>query len=193
MWIAGVDEAGRGPIAGPVAAAAVVLDPADVPAGLADSKLLKEAAREALFAAVCARAVAVSVALAPAGEIDRVNIRQATLAAMARAVAGLAMRPGLVLVDGRDVPPGLGCAGRAIIDGDALEPAIMASSIIAKVTRDRLMGVLDRAWPGYGFGTHKGYPTAAHLAALRRLGVSPVHRRSFAPVRALLVTSNGAG
>jgi ribonuclease HII len=183
MLIAGVDEAGRGPLAGPVAAAAVILDPARIPPGINDSKKLSAAAREHLFGLILSQAHAVAFSFAPPAEIDRLNIRGATLAAMRRAVLGLNIAPGLVLVDGKDVPPGLPCAGRAIIGGDGLEPAIGAASIIAKVMRDRLMTRLDGLYPAYGFAIHKGYPTATHRAAIRVHGPSPHHRLSYAPFR----------
>ncbi len=183
MLIAGVDEAGRGPLAGPVAAAAVILDPARIPPGITDSKKLSAAARAQLFALILAEAHAVAFSFAPPAEIDRLNIRGATLAAMRRAVLGLSVAPDLVLVDGRDVPPGLPCPGRAIIGGDGLDPAIGAASIIAKVMRDRLMMRLDGLYPVYGFATHKGYPTAQHRAAIPMHGPSAHHRLSYAPFR----------
>lgn len=183
--MAGLDEAGRGPLAGPVSAAAVILDPEDVPEGIDDSKAMSAAAREAVCAAVLARALAVGVGFATAAEIDALNIRQATFAAMRRAVRALALDADHVLIDGRDVPPGLPCPGRALIRGDSLSVSIAAASIVAKVTRDRLMVRLDAAHPAYGFGIHKGYPTAAHRAALLRHGPSPFHRRSFGTVARL--------
>lgn len=182
--VAGLDEAGRGPLAGPVVAACVVFE-GEPPAGLGDSKALTAARREELFEAILACGH-VAVASASPAEIDRHNIRGATLRAMARALAGLACRPRLALIDGRDVPPRLGCEGRAIVGGDGAVAAIAAASIVAKVTRDRLMTRLDAVHPGYGFRDHKGYGTAAHLAALARLGPCAAHRRSFAPVAALL-------
>ena len=180
---AGVDEAGRGPLAGPVAAAAVILDPEDIPDGLDDSKKLSARQRERLYEAIMAKAACVSLAIVPAMVIDAINIRQATLLAMRRAVAGLSLRPGLVLVDGRDHPPGLPCPCRALVGGDGLSVSISAASIIAKVARDRLMGNLDLAAPAYGFAAHSGYGTARHRAAIAEHGVSPWHRRSFAPMR----------
>lgn len=183
---AGVDEAGRGPLAGPVVVAAVILDPARPIVGLNDSKKLSEKKREALFAQIVERALAHCVIVVEAEEIDRLNIFQATMAGMSRAVAGLAPAAHEALVDGNKLPRDLPCTGRAIVGGDALEPAISAASILAKVTRDRLMVTLDGMHPGYGFAIHKGYPTPAHLASLRRLGPCPQHRRSFAPVRMLL-------
>lgn len=183
---AGVDEAGRGPLAGPVVVAAVILDPARPIAGLDDSKKLSEKKREALFPQIVERALAHCIVVVEAEEIDRLNIFQATMAGMSRAVAGLAPAAHEALVDGNKLPKDLPCPGRAIVGGDALEPAISAASILAKVTRDRLMVALDDVHPGYGFAIHKGYPTPAHLAALQRLGPCAQHRRSFAPVRRLL-------
>ncbi|MCP1374308.1 ribonuclease HII [Dyella lutea] len=180
--IAGVDEAGRGPLAGPVVVAAVILDPARPIAGLDDSKRLSEKKRDALYPQVIAHALAHCVVVVEAEEIDRLNIFQATMAGMSRAVAGLSPQAHQALVDGNKLPRDLPCPGRAIVGGDALEPAISAASILAKVTRDRLMVQLDAVHPGYGFAVHKGYPTPAHLDALQRLGPCPQHRRSFAPV-----------
>lgn len=181
LWpVAGVDEAGRGPLAGPVVTAAVILDPERLPPGLDDSKRLSADRREALFAAILATAD-VAVASAAPASIDTLNIRAATLAAMARAVAALPRRPALVLVDGRDriaVPQ----ACEAIVNGDGTVASIAAASIVAKVLRDRMMARLDRAWPAYGFAAHKGYGSAAHLAALAANGPCPAHRMSFAPV-----------
>jgi ribonuclease HII len=181
--IAGVDEAGRGPLAGPVAVAAVILDPARVPPGLADSKILSAAARESLFDVILREAIAVSIAFASPATIDRINIRRATLDAMRRAVTGLSPRPDHAEFDGKDVPDGLPCTGTAIIDGDALIPAISAASIIAKVTRDRMMVRIGADHPGYGFERHSGYGTAEHREALRRLGPTPHHRLSFGMLR----------
>lgn len=180
--VAGADEVGRGPLAGPVVACAVVLDPERVPEGLDDSKRLTLAQREALFDVICATAE-VSLAFAPPVRIDTHNIRQATLWALARATAGLPRRPRLVLVDGNDIPP-VKCAARAIIGGDGLVASIAAASIVAKVTRDRLMASLGVAHPGYGFERHMGYGTPEHQAALASLGVCRHHRTSFAPIRA---------
>ncbi|MEW5834879.1 MAG: ribonuclease HII [Pseudomonadota bacterium] len=180
--IAGVDEAGRGPLAGPVVVAAVILDPFRPIAGLDDSKRLSEKKREALYPLVIERALAHCVVVVEPEEIDRLNIFQATMAGMSRAVAGLSPGAHEALVDGNKLPRDLSCPGRAIVGGDALEPAISAASILAKVTRDRLMVQLDAVHPGYGFAVHKGYPTPAHLEALQRLGPSAQHRRSFAPV-----------
>lgn len=186
LLTAGVDEAGRGPLAGPVAVAAVILDPGRPIPGLDDSKKLSERKRETLYAQIIEHALAWHIVLVDADEIDALNIFHATMAGMRRAVAGLAPAPHEALIDGNKLPPGLPCAARAIVGGDALEPAIGAASILAKVTRDRLMVAMDATYPGYGFAVHKGYPTATHLAALRRLGPCPQHRRSFAPVRAAL-------
>ena len=183
LLTAGVDEAGRGPLAGPVVVAAVILDPARPIDGLADSKVLSATRREQLDALIRAQALAFSVIEIDAAEIDRRNILQATLLGMARALAALDPAPSLALIDGTHVPKNIQCAGRAIVDGDTLEPAISAASILAKVARDRLMCDLDARYPGYGFAQHKGYPTAEHLAALAHLGPCPEHRRSFAPVR----------
>lgn len=183
--VAGIDEAGRGPWAGPVVAAAVILDPDAPPLGLDDSKALTEAARERLFPAILASAD-VAIAIAQVAEIDAVGIRRATLAAMVRAARALSGRPALALVDGVDVPPGLPCPGKALVKGDARSPSIAAASIVAKVTRDRLMTRLEGVYPGYGFARHKGYGTAAHSQALARLGVTAAHRTSFRPVRLLL-------
>jgi ribonuclease HII len=180
---AGVDEAGRGPLAGPVAAAAVILDPFRLPSGIADSKTLAEAERERLFEAILKDALAVSFALMPPAEIDRLNIRAASLEAMRRAVAGLAIPPHLALIDGRDVPPGLVCPARAIVGGDGIEPAIGAASIVAKVMRDRLMTRLGAELPAYGFEVHKGYGTVRHRGAIARAGGTRHHRQSFAPFK----------
>jgi ribonuclease HII len=184
--VAGVDEAGRGPLAGPVVVAAVILDPARPIDGLDDSKRLDERCREALFPLIRQRALAWSVVAVPAAEIDRINILQATLLGMRQAVEMLSVTPGLALVDGNRLPA-LPCAARAIVGGDGLEPAISAASIVAKVTRDRLMCVWHRRYPRYGFDRHKGYATAEHLRSLARFGPCEIHRRSFAPVRAALL------
>jgi ribonuclease HII len=182
--VAGVDEAGRGPLAGPVVAAAVILDPDAIPPGLADSKLLDEPRREALYEAVMVTALAAAVASAPPARIDATDIRKATLHAMAQAIRGLALPARHVLVDGRDVPPlPLGVTGEAIVDGDALVLSIAAASILAKVHRDRLMRHVDRAAPGYGFALHKGYGTRAHREAILRLGASPHHRMTFGSLK----------
>jgi len=184
--VAGVDEAGRGPLAGPLAVAAVILDPSRPIPGLDDSKKLSEAKREALYPLIIERALAWCVVLVEPDEIDRLNIFQATMTGMSRAVAGLAPGAHEALVDGNQLPKDLPCPGRAIVGGDALEPAISAASILAKVSRDRLMVAMENLHPGYGFAAHKGYPTPAHLAALQMLGPCAQHRRSFAPVRLLL-------
>jgi ribonuclease HII len=181
MLIAGVDEAGRGPLAGPVVAAAVILNVRRPLRGLRDSKLLTAAARERLAIDIRAGALAWSVALADVGEIDDLNILQATLLAMRRAVEGLALAPGEVLVDGNQCPR-LACRVRAIVRGDRDVAAISAASILAKTVRDALLVELDARHPGYGFARNKGYGTPEHIAALDRLGPCPVHRRSFAPV-----------
>lgn len=183
--ICGVDEAGRGPLCGPVVAAAVILDPTRPIPGLDDSKKLSEKKREALAPLIRERALAWAVAEASVAEIDEINILQASLLAMRRAVEGLDPRPDEALVDGNRCPA-LTLPVRAIVGGDALEPAISAASILAKTARDELMRELDRIHPQYGLAGHKGYPTAAHLAALRRHGVVACYRRSFAPVRAVL-------
>ncbi|TRL31977.1 ribonuclease HII [Methylosinus sporium] len=180
--VAGVDEVGRGPLAGPVAAAAVILDPRRLPEGIDDSKALSAKAREAAFERIAASALAIGVAFASVEEIDRLNIRRATLLAMARAVAALHVAPNYVLVDGRDLPK-LACPGEAIVKGDALSLSIAAASIIAKVARDRQMRRLAALYPHYGFETNAGYGTAEHLAALRIHGPTPFHRMSFAPLR----------
>ncbi|MGQ9660490.1 MAG: ribonuclease HII [Thermochromatium sp.] len=181
-WIAGVDEAGRGPLAGPVCAAAVILDPARPIAGIGDSKRLSPASRARLEPLIREQALAWSVAWASAEEIDRLNILQATLLAMRRAVESLPIRPGRVLIDGNRCPE-LDVAAEVIIGGDGLVPAISAASILAKVARDRFMVELDAKCPGYGFAKHKGYPTREHLAALARLGPCRWHRLSFTPVQ----------
>ncbi len=178
---AGVDEAGRGPLAGPVVAAAVILDDAQPIAGLADSKKLSAARRDRLYDEIRAKALCCSVAQATVEEIDRLNILQATMLAMRRAVAGLRLRPRLVLVDGNRLPV-LDVRAEAIVQGDAKVQAISAASILAKVTRDRGLADLHAQYPQYGFDRHKGYGTAQHLEALRRWGPCPMHRRSFAPV-----------
>ena len=183
--MAGVDEAGRGPLAGPVVAAAVILDDLQPIRGLADSKALTALRRERLFDEIRARALCCSVAQASVEEIDRLNILQATLLAMRRAVEGLRLKPQRVLVDGNRVPV-LPVPVEAIVKGDAKVPAISAASILAKVTRDRLCAELHERFPKYGFDGHKGYPTPLHLSALREHGPCPEHRRSYAPVRACL-------
>jgi ribonuclease HII len=184
--LCGVDEAGRGPLAGAVFAAAVVLDPARPIAGLADSKALSEAVRDELAAAIRANALAWAVASASAGEIDALNILRASLLAMRRAVEALPIVPGEVQVDGLHTPPRIACPCRAVVRGDATVPAISAASILAKTARDADMRAQDALHPGYGFAVHKGYPTPEHLAALRGLGPCEIHRRSFEPVIAAL-------
>lgn len=183
--IAGVDEVGRGPLAGDVVAAAVILDPARPIAGLRDSKKLSARRREELAGLIMERALAWSVARATVAEIDELNILQASLLAMHRAVRALEPQPVYVLVDGNRLPR-WDYAAEPVVKGDDRVPAIAAASILAKVQRDRELVELERQYPGYGFAAHKGYPTAAHLEALQTLGVTPVHRRSFGPVRALL-------
>lgn len=179
--IAGLDEVGRGPLAGPVVAAAVVLDPGNVPEGLADSKALSAPRREALFTAILAGAD-VGIATVSHAEIDTINIRQASLLAMCRALAALPCTPDMALVDGND-PPRLPCAVEAVVKGDASIASIAAASIVAKVVRDRLMRRLSDSFPAYGFASNAGYSTAIHLTALTREGPCPFHRRSFAPLR----------
>ena len=183
--VAGVDEAGRGPLAGPVVAAAVILDDLRPIAGLADSKKLTAARREALFDEIRAHALCTSIAEASVEEIDRLNILQATLLAMRRAVLGLRLKPVLVLVDGNQLPL-LGMPAEPIVRGDALVPAISAASILAKVHRDRWCAQVHSQYPEYGFAGHKGYGTAAHLAALQAHGACALHRSSFAPVARVL-------
>lgn len=183
--IAGVDEAGRGPLAGPVVAAAVILDPGWPITGLADSKQLTAGRREELAALIREHALCWALGRAEVEEIDRLNILRATLLAMRRAVEGLSMPPAMVLVDGTHTPE-IAYPSRAIIRGDATVAAISAASILAKVARDQEMLRLDDRYPGYGFSRHKGYPTRDHVAALDQLGVSPIHRQSFSPVRRLI-------
>lgn len=180
--LCGVDEAGRGPWAGPVVTAAVILDYERVPAGLNDSKKLTEAKREELFEQIVSSAHVCAASASPA-TIDRLNIRAATLSAMVRAVNGLALVPKYVLVDGRDVPRGLKQPGQALVKGDGRCLCVAAASIVAKVTRDRMMVKLDEHLAGYGFAQHKGYGVPQHQAALEQLGPSPHHRMSFKPVR----------
>jgi ribonuclease HII len=187
--VCGVDEAGRGPLLGPVVAAAVILDPRAIPDGLNDSKKLDAATREALFPLIVDSALAVSVTAAPPALIDRLNIRGATLWAMSRSVNSLSRAARLALIDGRDVPSGLACPGRAVIGGDARSLSIAAASIIAKVTRDRMCEVIDNAFPGYGIAKHKGYATVEHLAALAASGACPHHRSSFEPIARLVTAS----
>ncbi len=179
---AGVDEVGRGPLAGPVVAAAVILDPDKPIEGLADSKKLTKKRREQLYDEIMLKAMAWSIARAEVEEIDELNILQASLLAMSRAVAALPISPDHALVDGNQLPP-LNCTAEAIVKGDEKIPAISAASIIAKVARDREMVAMELKYPGYGFSKHSGYPTKMHMQALKELGVTPIHRRSFAPVR----------
>lgn len=186
--VAGVDEAGRGPLAGPVVAAAVILDDLRPIAGLADSKKLTAARREALFDEIRAKALCCSIAEASVEEIDELNILQATMLAMRRAVMGLRLKPVLVLVDGNRIPV-LDMQAEAIVKGDALVQAISAASILAKVHRDRWCERLDAQYPQYGFAGHKGYGTPAHLLALQAHGACPEHRRSFSPVAQVLAPS----
>lgn len=180
--VAGVDEAGRGPLAGPVLVAAVILDPGSPISGLDDSKRLTEKRRELLYPQIRERALAWSIVEVSVEEIDRVNILQATMLGMQRAVEGLSPSPRLALIDGNRAPT-LACEVRTIVQGDRLEPAISAASILAKVTRDRLMQALHLRYPCYGFDRHKGYPTAEHRRLLAENGPCAIHRRSFAPVR----------
>lgn len=182
-WIAGVDEAGRGPLAGPVVVAAVVLDPRHPIEGLADSKALTARRREYLAATIRERTLAYRIVVVGVDEIDRINILRASLAGMSRALSALPGMPALALIDGNIVPDDVPCPARAIIGGDASVAAISAASILAKTERDRLLVELDRTYPQYGFAQHKGYPTATHLAALERHGPCRHHRMSFAPVR----------
>ena len=187
--VAGVDEAGRGPWAGPVVAAAVILDPENIPAGLNDSKALSPVRRDELFAQIRSSAI-VGIAIGSVERIDRENILSATMWAMATALSNLTTRPALALIDGnREPDTDINC--RAVIKGDATCLSIAAASIIAKVTRDRLMCDLDSKYPGYGFAAHKGYGTARHAEALLTLGPCSAHRQSFAPVRAHLASMNG--
>jgi ribonuclease HII len=185
LSIVGVDEVGRGPLAGPVTAAAVRLDPARIPAGLDDSKKLTAARREALFDAILEVAEA-SVAHASVEEIDALNILRAAHLAMERAVAGMPQAPQHALIDGNMIPRGLSCAATAVVKGDGRCLSIAAASIVAKVTRDRIMVDLAQQYPGYGWETNMGYPSPGHRAALIRLGATPYHRRSFAPVHNIL-------
>jgi len=189
--ICGVDEAGRGPLAGPVFAAAVILDPAKPIAGLKDSKKLSELQRNTLAAQIQADALAWSVAQCSESEIDQLNILQATMLAMRRAVEGLKVIPTLALIDGNRCPV-MPVRAEAIIKGDDTVPAISAASILAKTSRDAALVMLHHEYPQYGFDQHKGYPTELHLECLKRHGVSPVHRKSYAPVRALLTPEDDA-
>ena len=181
--VAGVDEVGRGPLCGAVVTAAVILDPRRPILGLNDSKKLTEAKRDALFDEICEKALSFCIARAEVEEIDRLNILHATMLAMQRAVEGLHVTPKLALIDGNRCPK-LSVPAAPVVKGDSQVPAIAAASILAKVTRDREMSAFELIYPGYGIGGHKGYPTPVHLEALARLGPRPIHRRSFAPVRA---------
>ena len=188
--VAGVDEAGRGPLAGPVVAAAVILDPYRPIEGLQDSKRLTAARRELLYEEIQEKALAWAVASADVGEIDRINILQATMLAMQRAVEALQPTAQHALIDGNRCPL-LACPAQAIVKGDSRVAAISAASIMAKVTRDREMLSLDLQYPGYGLARHKGYPSKAHIEALENLGVTPIHRRSYAPVRRVMERQAG--
>ncbi len=185
QYIAGVDEAGRGPLAGPVVAAAVILDDERSIKGLADSKTLSPSRREELSVLIKERAVCWALGRADVGEIDKLNILRASLLAMQRAVEALKVPPQLALIDGNQLPL-LSCQGKAVIRGDVTVPVISAASILAKVARDAEMCELDKLYPEYGFSQHKGYPTEHHLRLLEQYGASPIHRRSFGPVRQLL-------
>jgi len=185
IFVAGVDEVGRGPLAGPVVAAAVILDPERPIEGLADSKKLSEKRREALAEVIKEQALSWALGRAEVEEIDRLNILQASLLAMQRAVAGLQPAAEFALVDGNRCPD-LACPAEAVIKGDDRVPVISAASVIAKVARDREMVALEQTFPGYGMAQHKGYPTKAHLESLQRLGVATIHRRTFGPVRKIL-------
>ncbi|MBB3944949.1 ribonuclease HII [Rhizobium skierniewicense] len=180
--VAGTDEAGRGPLAGPVVAAAVILDPDNIPDGLNDSKKLSKARRAFLFEKILETSI-VSIASSGPLLIDRMNILRASLDAMRRAVLGLQTAPALVLADGRDIPPGIPCLGKAVIKGDARSVSIAAASIVAKVTRDRMMEKAGSIYPAYGFEAHVGYGTPAHLRAIETNGACPLHRMSFSPMR----------
>ena len=190
MITAGVDEAGRGPLAGPVVCAAVVLPEDFHLPDLNDSKKVTEAKRNVLFDAIQQQALAYSIVFVSREEIDSHNILHATLLGMARAIEQLQIRPNLALIDGNHLPKELYCKAQAVISGDSIHPCIMAASILAKVSRDRYMQALDALYPQFGFAQHKGYPTAKHLQALKDHGICPEHRRSFAPVRIALATTN---
>jgi ribonuclease HII len=189
--ICGVDEAGRGPLAGAVFTAAVILDPERPIEGLADSKILSEAKRDALALLIRERALAWCIASASVEEIDRLNILQATMLAMSRAVDGLAVRPGRVLIDGNRIPVQITLPAEAIVKGDAKVAEISAASILAKTARDAELVALDARYPAYGFARHKGYPTAEHLAAIAQYGVLPIHRKTFGPVKRWLQQNQG--
>ena len=188
--VAGVDEAGRGPLAGPVCAASVILDPARPIEGLNDSKKLSAKKREALAPLIKESALAWCVAWGSVEEIDRLNILQATMTAMTRAVEGLQVKPELILIDGNRTPSGLPAPASAVVKGDAKVAAISAASILAKTERDHLMCELDKTYPGYGFAHHAGYGTAEHVEAIKRLGVTPCHRKTFEPIKSLLKESD---
>lgn len=181
--VAGTDEAGRGPLAGPVVAAAVILDPANIPPGLNDSKKLSEAQREVLFDLILEAALAVSIASSGPRRIDETDIRKASLDAMRRSVLSLPIAARFVLSDGKDVPPGTGLPSRAVVKGDSRSVSIAAASILAKVTRDRMMKRADAVFPAYGFAKHAGYPTPTHKVAIEAKGPCPLHRMSFRPLR----------
>jgi ribonuclease HII len=181
-FVAGLDEAGRGPLAGPVVAAAVILDPDNIPEGLDDSKALSAARREELFALILATST-VAIASASAAEIDRTDIRKASLTAMRRALSSLPRLAHYALIDGRDVPPGLHCPAKALVKGDARSVSIAAASIVAKVTRDRIMTRACSVYPAYGFSSHMGYASVVHRAAIAKHGPCPLHRMTFRPLR----------
>lgn len=183
FWpVAGTDEAGRGPLAGPVVAAAVILDPDNIPDGLNDSKQLSKAKRENLFEIILKTSI-VSIASSSPTTIDDMNILRASLDAMRRSILGLTTRPAIILADGKDVPPGIACPGRAVIKGDSRSVSIAAASIIAKVMRDRMMEQAGELFPQYGFAGHAGYGTAAHRQAIEEHGACPLHRMTFRPLR----------
>ena len=186
VLLAGVDEAGRGPLAGDVVAAAVILNPEKPIAGLNDSKKLSEKKREALYEEIIEKALAHAIARADVSEIDSLNILHASMLAMTRAINALSPSCEHALIDGNRLPKNLTCSAEAVVKGDARHPAIAAASILAKVTRDREITALDREYPQYGFAKHKGYPTPMHLQAIEEHGVCPLHRRSFGPVRKIL-------
>lgn len=180
--VCGIDEAGRGPLAGPVVAAAVILTPARIPEGLNDSKALSPKQRELLLNAIEKNAL-IGIGISEPEEIDRLNILHASLAAMRRAVLALPRLPDMALIDGNKLPPDMPCKAKTIVKGDSRSLSIAAASIVAKVTRDRLMIEAEARYPGYGLMRHKGYPTKAHMEAIKSLGASPIHRHSFKPVR----------
>ena len=191
-WVCGVDEVGRGPLAGPVVAAAVILHSQRPISGLQDSKTLSAHKRQALYPCIQQQSHCWAIAQASVAEIDQLNILQASLLAMQRAVRQLSTLPTHALIDGSHIPNKLPCPATAIIQGDRTEPAIAAASILAKVYRDHLMQQWEEQYPGYGFAQHKGYPTRAHQQALHTLGPCPIHRRSFAPVQQCLIQPNSA-